>query len=199
MNRLTALWKSSPRSVLGAAAALTVAGAVVVGSGASFTSVSANPGNAFTAGTLTHLNSKAGALIVTASNMKPGDTATVGVVDITNNATLPSTFSLSKTLTTNTPGANGGALGAILNVKIDDCGVPEAGVLCTTPNATVPYDGGVTSMGTISLGTFAAGAAKRYRFTVSFPDGGLPATATTGDNAFQGSLATVKYDWSGTQ
>lgn len=32
-------------------------------------------------------------------------------------------------------------------------------------------------------------------FTVTFPDGGTPASATTGDNAYKGSTLSVGYQW----
>ena len=50
-------------------------------------------------------------------------------------------------------------------------------------------------MGTIGLGTYASGEAHRYKFTVSFPDGGTPAGPTTGDNAYKGDDVTVEYNW----
>ena len=46
-----------------------------------------------------------------------------------------------------------------------------------------------------AMGTLNAGDARRYRFTVTFPDGGVPASATTGDNAYKGDNVTVDYNW----
>jgi hypothetical protein len=80
MNRISALWRSSPAPCC-SARTIGLAAAVTVGSGADFTSASANPLNVFTAGSMTHLNSKAGAAILTASLMRPGDTAS-SFVDI---------------------------------------------------------------------------------------------------------------------
>jgi hypothetical protein len=53
-------------------------------------------------------------------------------------------------------------------------------------------------MGAQSLGSFAAGEARTYKFTVEFPDGGVPASATTGDNAYKGSSMSVGYQWDAT-
>ena len=50
-------------------------------------------------------------------------------------------------------------------------------------------------MGAIDLGTYAPGAAHRYKFTVSFPDGGTPSGPTTGDNAYKGDSVQVDYNW----
>lgn len=186
MSRLAALWKASPRRALAALAALTVASAVAVGSGANFTSHSANPSNTLTAGNLAQVNSRDGSAILSVSAMKPGDTSN-GTVTITNSGDVPGAFSLSKASLGDTPGANGGVLSGKLHVLVEDV---------TDPASPAPvYSGKVDAMGTQGLGTLAAGAARTYRFTVSFPDGGIPATDTTGDNAFKGSSMTVRYDW----
>lgn len=191
MNRIKALWKASPRRVLGAACAVSVAGAVVVGSGANFTSVSANPGNSFTTGTLTHSNSKANAAILTAAGIKPGDAATTGTVDITNDGNLAASFTLKKNAVTSSDGVN--PLAAKLNVKIDDCGTPEAGAgVCTSP--TEIYNGTISTMADENLGSFAASAAHRYKFSVTFPDG-----TSAQDNPYQGDSASVEYQWEATQ
>jgi hypothetical protein len=50
-------------------------------------------------------------------------------------------------------------------------------------------------MGTLALGTFAAGATHRYTFNVTFPDGGTDGA----DNAYGGASATVDYLWTATQ
>ena len=71
----TKVLRANPRRALAALATVLVAVGVTVASGASFTAQTANPSNTFTAGTLTMTNSKAGAAILTASNMKPGDAA----------------------------------------------------------------------------------------------------------------------------
>src|SRR5215211_7675637 len=81
-----------PMRVLGALSALIAAVAVAVGSSASFTASSANPSNTFAAGTLSILNSKEGLAVLTASGMKPGDSAT-GTVDVQNTGSLCGDFS----------------------------------------------------------------------------------------------------------
>ncbi|HEX4463430.1 MAG TPA: hypothetical protein VH042_02180 [Solirubrobacterales bacterium] len=165
--------------------ALLAVGAVV-GSGASFTSKSANPSNTFSAGNLAQSNSKEGAAVLTAVKMVPG-TSTNGTVVITNSGDVAGTFTLSKTSLTDTPGANGGQLSGVLNLKVED--VTKAG----SPISV--YSGKVGAMGAQSLGSFAAGEARTYKFTVEFPDGGVPASATTGDNAYKGSSMSVGYQW----
>ena len=56
---------------------------------------------------------------------------------------------------------------------------------------SVLYSGRLADLARIGLGTFAQGAARRYRFTVSYP-GGRPAAT---DNLFQGVSTTVTFTW----
>jgi spore coat-associated protein N len=167
-------------------AALMLAASVVVASGANFTSTSANPSNVFTAGNLHHTNSKDGSAILTAGKMKPGDTIT-GSVTLTNDGDMPGTFTLTKTITANTPGANGGDLSNVLVLTVSD-------------GATTVWTGKLNAaMGTVSLGTWIVGDAHTYGFSVNFPDGGTPGANTTGDNAYKSSSVSARFDWTAVQ
>jgi spore coat-associated protein N len=161
---------------------------VVIGSGAAFNSSSANPGNTFSAGNLSQSNSKAGAAILTAASMSPGE-STTGTVDITNNGDVPGAFSLSSSNLTNTPASP--AFSSKLDLTVEDCGTPAAS--CASPSSV--YSGKLGALGTQALGTFAAGAAHRYRFTVTFPDGGVPSGPSAGDNAYKGAQTSIQFDW----
>jgi spore coat-associated protein N len=183
MSRLT-YFVRRPKRTLAALASLCLAAAVAVGSGASFTSASANPSNTFSAGNLSQTNSKSGAAILTANKMKPADSVN-GTVTITNSGDVPASFTLSKSNLSDTPGPNGGSLPGKLDLTVED--------VTGTP-ATV-YTGKVNAMPPQSLGSFAVGEARTYKFTVTFPDGGTPPSDTTGDNAYKGSSMTVQYDW----
>ncbi len=188
MNRFSTLWKASPRKVLLALGGLMVAAAVAVGSGANFNSTSANPSNVFTAGTITHSNSKTGAAILTASNMIPGGTST-GSVDIKNTGSVAGTFTLTHGVTTDLPVSPG--LSKKLNVAITDMGDPACVTACPAPLPV--YSGTINGMPTTTaLGTFAPAVTHRYTFVVTFPDSGLNGA----DNAYQGAATTVEYDWS---
>ena len=46
-----------------------------------------------------------------------------------------------------------------------------------------------------AMGTLNAGDARRYRFTVTFPDGGVPTGPNAGDNVYKGDNVTVDYNW----
>ncbi len=190
MHRLKSLWTASPRKVLVAFAGLLVAAAVAVGSGANFNSTSANPSNVFTAGTISHSNSKAGAAILTAANMVPGGTAT-GTVDIKNTGSVNGTFTLAHTVAVDTPTSPG--LSKKLTIVVQDLGEPACVSSC--PAAVTLYTGLLSAMpSTIALGVFPAGYTHRYTFTVTFPDSGLNGA----DNAYQGASTSVEYDWSST-
>lgn len=186
MKRFKFLFGQRRFQALMTIAAILLAASVVAASGANFTSTSANPSNVFTAGNLHHTNSKDGAAILTAEKMKPGDTAT-GSVTLTNDGDLPGTFTLTKTITDNAVGPNGGDLGAVLDLTI-------------TEGATTVWTGKLTdAMDAFALGTWAAGEAHTYDFEVSFPDTGTPGSNTTGDNAYRKSTVTAEFDWTAVQ
>lgn len=188
----TSFISRNARRRLAALGTLLAAAAVAVGSGANFTSSSANPSNTFSAGTLSQTNSKNGAAVLTASNMKPGDPATVGTVDIANSGSISGTFSLAKSGLTNSDLAN--PLSAKLTVAIKDCG-PWTGSPAVAPDCTggTPvYSGTIGAMGTQALGAFAGGEKHRYQFNVTFPTGGTAGE----DNVYQGDSMSVQYDWS---
>jgi spore coat-associated protein N len=185
MSRISVIL-SSPRHLLGALLIALLAFGAIVGSGASFTSKSANPSNTFSSGNLAQSNSKEGAAVLTAVKMLPA-TSTNGTVTITNSGDVAGTFTLSKTSLTDTPGANGGQLSSVLDLKVEDVTIPASPVSV--------YSGKVGAMGAQSLGSFAAGEARTYKFTITFPDGGVPSSPTTGDNAYKGSSMSVGYQW----
>ena len=155
---------------------LLAAGALAVGSGATFSSETGNTISTVTSGTLLHTNSKNGAEIFGLTNVKPGDTLN-GTVTITNTGSLPATFSLTETSSTN------GFSGEYLKLAIKN----------TTTGVTV-YDGtfgGLVDGSKTSLGDVAAGAANVYTFTVTL--------AQDAPNSEQGKSASAAYQWSSVQ
>ncbi len=182
--------KSRRRVLVGGAliAMLIIASAFLVGSGAIFTSTSANPGNVFTAGILTHSNSNAGGAILTAGPMKPGDTET-GTVTIENTGDLSGNFSLAMVQTGGAAGTYGGYLYDVLDLTIED-----------TSTLVTVYSGKMNGFPMfVALGTWAPNASHEYLFTVHFPDGGVPASGNSGDNLYQASSATVEFIWNAVQ
>jgi spore coat-associated protein N len=173
-----------PLRVLGALAALIAAVAVAVGSSASFTATSANPSNTFAAGTLSILNSKAGA-VLTLPGMKPGDSAN-GTVDVQNTGSLSGAFALSRSNIVDSDGAN--PLSAKLNLVVKDCGDFLSGTPTCDVGDPVKYSGTIAAMvGSTALGTFAASEQHRYEFAVTFD--------SSAGNAYQGDNSSVQFDW----
>ena len=157
-------------------ATLAAAGAVAVGSGATFTSSTGNTISSVTAGTLTQSNSKANQAIFTLTNMKPGDVLN-GSLTLTNTGSLPALFSLTEVSATN------GFSGSNLTLSIVD----------TTTSTTV-YSGtfgGLTAGAPVALGDWAAGAAHNFTFTVKLD----PNTANTD----QGKTAGAVFSWASVQ
>lgn len=187
MSKLTSLITLYPKRFLLAIVALSLGVFLAFGTGAVFTSATANPSNTFTAGNLSMSNSKNGSAILTASLMRPGD-STNGTVVITNTGDISGAFSLAESNVVSTPGPNGGNLAAQLDLKVEDI----------TGTPTTVYTGKLNALASTPLGTFAASEARTYKFTVTFPDGGTPPGATTGDNAFKSSAASVQFDWTAT-
>lgn len=165
---------TTSRKVLVPLATLLAAGAVAVGSGATFTSQSANAASTVTSGTLLQSNSKAGAQIFGLSNLKPGDVVN-GTVVIKNTGTLPGTFTLRETTSSN---------------AFD----PDLLTLTITDGGTELYSGdfgGLEDDELVDLGEYAAGASKTYTFSVA-----LDAEAP---NTQQGKTASASYQWVATQ
>lgn len=187
MQRITALWHDSPLKLVSALFVLSLAAMMAVASGASFTSTSANAGNIVTAGNLSHSNSKAPGAILSVSGLKPGQSDS-GTVDITNTGDVAGVFSLSRSGLSNSDPSN--PLGGKLDLVIEDLGDPAA------PSApVVKYSGKLGPMPVTSLSTYGPGESHRYKFTVTFPDGGVPAGPNSGDNAYKGDNVTVNYNW----
>jgi hypothetical protein len=182
-----AILMERPHLALGALASALAAVGLVVGSGADFTSATANPANTFSSGTLTHTNSKNAAAVLTASAMKPGDTRT-GSVTITNTGSLAGTFSLSKSNLTNPVlGSGGERLSDQMDLTIKDGATTvyagKVGAL-----GAITLDGDLVTAGTQQFGkSGSATATHTYDFTVTLP-------AATGD-AFQGTSTSVQFDW----
>jgi hypothetical protein len=187
MSRLKAL-AAQPRLALGALLTLLLAAGAVVGSGADFTASSANPANTFASGTLTIGNSRAATAVLSASNMRPGDPASTGLVDIQNTGSLSGTFTLSRGTVSDSDGAN--PLSAKLDVVVTDCGTFTGATppVCGDGDDSTTYTGTLAAMGTnIALGPYAANAQHRYRFSV--------ALNSSAGNAYQGDSSTVQFDF----
>jgi spore coat-associated protein N len=181
---------TSPRRLLIGLGALMISGAVAIGSGANFNSSSANPGTLITGATILVTDSLPGQSILSAAQLKPGGSVSA-TVNVKNGGNVPATFQLTTTNLLDIPATP--PFSAKLRLEVDDLGDPACSPSCPTP--VVLYSGAVNALGTLALGSFAAGATHEYRFTVVFPDGG-PGGA---DNAYGGSSTRVDFRWTATQ
>ncbi len=164
------------KKILVPLATLLAAGAIAVGSGATFTSTSANSLSAVTSGTLTQSNSKDNAAIFNLTNIKPGDTVN-GALTIRNTGSLPATFSLTETASTN------GFAGSALSLVVTN----------TTTNTTV-YSGtfgGLVDGTKNDLGVVAPGVSNNFTFSVKL--------AQDTPNTQQGKTASASYAWDSIQ
>ena len=184
MTRIEILM-GEPKRTLGVLAAVLLAVAVAVGSGANFTAQSANPGNSFASGTLTMSNSKDNVAILTASNMKPGD-STSGTVDIQNTGSLSGTFSLSRTNLTDSDATN--PMSNKLNLVVKDCGDFSSGTPTCDGGDPVKYTGTLAAMSSaVALGTYVANEKHRYEFTATFD--------SSGGDQYQGDSTSARFQW----
>jgi len=165
------------RRVLVPLATLLAAGAVAVGSGATFTSTSSNAMSGVASGTLSQSNSAATKAIFNLTDMKPGDTVT-GQLTLTNTGSIPATFSLTEKSSTNSFSTGN------LGLKIED----------TTAGTTV-FDG---KFGELvddrknELGVFNKDEAHTYKFTVTLKE-------AANNNDDQGKAASAVYEWDSVQ
>ena len=155
---------------------LLAAGALAVGSGATFSSEATNNTlSTVTSGTVKQTNSKNGVEIFGLNTLKPGDTLR-GSVTITNTGTLPALFKLTESSSTNGFSDE--------NLKLD----------ITTTTGVKVWDGkfgALKDAGEQALGKFAPGDANTYVFTVTL-DANTP-------NTDQNKTASAAYSWTSTQ
>lgn len=173
------------RKVLVPLATLVVAGAVAVGSGASFTSTT-NSATSVTAGTLVHSNTRDGQTL-TIANIKPGDVRT-GTLTITNTGTLDSELSLTELAGGTNGFANNTAGNSMLDLKIQSSIDGAA--------ATTVYDGdfgGLVDGTPVVIGDLLKSKVAVITFTVTLE------SEAVNDNANQGKSAKAGFRWVTTQ
>jgi spore coat-associated protein N len=158
-------------------ALLAVALQSLVFSNASYTAQSVNPANVFTAGALSHTNSKGGQVVLDGTNIRPGQTKT-GTLTITGGGTLTGTYTLTKASLVDTPASPG--LSNALTLQILD----------VTSGSTSLYNGVVASFASASLGAIAPGVTKTYQFNLVFP-------TASANSALQGDTMTLTVQFAG--
>ncbi len=156
----------------------------LVFSGASFTFSSTNPGSAFTAGTLSQTNSMDGQVVLSATNLRPGQTSSTGSLTITGGGTVTGTYTISKASVVDTPVTPG--LSNALNIIIED----------TTGTPVTLYSGAISGFTSVLAGpagtTIAPGQTRSYRFSLYYPTANATAT-------LQGASTTLTLQFTGVQ
>ena len=186
MSRLSIL-VSRPRRTLAALATVLVAVGLTAASGASFTATSANADTTFATGTMQITNTRAGqAVLASTADMRPGDPARTGTVDITNSGSLSGVFTLQRGTVVDSDSSN--PLSGKLDIVVKDCGDFSSGTPTCDPGDPVKYTGTVAAMSSaVALGTFAGGEKHKYEFSVS--------VNTSAGNAYQGDNSVVPFTW----
>jgi spore coat-associated protein N len=149
-------------------AVLLLATAVVIGSGANFTSQQTNLNNSFTAGTLTLVENSGNSFTIT--KMIPGETK-FGDFNLGNTGDVDGTLSLTVS-------------------NLAGTGLAPALTLRVYKGASLLYTTAPFANGTYDLGTLGAGTNATYRVELAFPNG-TPAH----DNPFQGKTALFDLTW----
>jgi hypothetical protein len=129
------------------------------------------------------VNDHDGSAILSAAAMAPGVTH-VGEVTISNAGDAPGVFSLAATAPADAAGSPGG-LSAVLDLAVSD--VSDV----TGAPPTPLYAGKLAAFHGAALGTLTPGAARRYRFEVTYP-AGRPAAM---DDPYQGASAALDLAW----
>lgn len=160
------------RKVLVPLATLLAAGAVAIGSGATFTSSTVST-TSLASGSVTHANDVTG---LDVKNIKPGDVVT-GSVTVTNTGTLDSTLTLQEVASTNGFAAQGADLQLTLSSGTTEL---YSGTFGGLADATV-----------IDLGALPVDGATTVTWTVSLTE--------TVDNSNEGKSASASYEWVSTQ
>jgi len=138
----------------------------------------ASPAEVFSSGSAAVAGGKASAL--DAKGLAPGQTISGGLV-ISNDGGTAGRFTLGTGALVDKPGADCASLAQALQLVVTD-----------VTDRAVPrdvYRGAVSGLHGLDLGSFAAGAVRVYRFTVTFP------REQASGSTFAGSSLTVAFDW----
>ena len=134
-------------------------------------------------GALALTNSAAGAAIITAHGLMPGQ-ATSGTLTLGNTGEAAGLLVLARTSIHDQPGPYGGRLSDVAHA-------PDRGRERRAGKPREVFYGELGGLERVALDALAGGAQRTYRFTVEFPDTG-PGGA---DNAYMGSSVRFDYQW----
>jgi hypothetical protein len=150
-------------------------------SGASYAAGSVNPANVFVAGSLLHVNDQNGQVMIVATGLAPGDSRP-GTMTLRGTGTVTGLFTLKASSLVDVPASP--ALSGTLDLTVEDV----TGTPATLFDDTVADF--VSAADPPDLGSIAPGESRKYRITLSYPDG-------TNDSALQGATMTLVMQVSG--
>jgi spore coat-associated protein N len=122
-------------------------------------------------------NSQEGAAVLSAGDLRPGDSVQ-GTVTIGNNGDVAGRFALAAPDVDDTPGPGGGALSARVVLTVADLTA-----------ATQLFSGHPADFAEHDVGTLEPGEEHDFRFTLAWPHG------LAGDNLYQTSALTLGFEW----
>lgn len=123
-------------------------------------------------------SSRDGAAVLTASALRPGDSAE-GTLTLENLASGPQRLTLTTSDLRDTPGPGGGLLSAWVDLRVER-------------GSDVVFDDKLADLASLDLGELAAGSTTPFRFVVTLPEHG-PAV----DDAYAGGSLEVAWSWRG--
>lgn len=129
-------------------------------------------------GALQIQSSHDGLAVLTASKLRPGDSAE-GTLTLKNLAAGFQQLTLETTDLQDTPGGGGGLLSQWVDLRVERAGDPV-------------YEGKLADLTTLDLGNLGAGTTTPFRFVVTLPEHG-PAV----DDAYAGGSVEVGWRWVG--
>ena len=157
---------------------VVAAGGIFAGASVQWSAASAAlPGEMFSSGAVTHAG---GSVVLDSGRIEPGQTLTGSVV-VANDGDAPGRFALRTGELVDDPGPAGGSLARTLRLTITD-------VTCASSPRSI-YEGSLTGLSSVALGTLDAGAVRAYRIALTFP------LQDAGSTAFAGSVLSVAFAW----
>jgi hypothetical protein len=145
----------------------------------------AHPTAMYSAGGLSIFNSKSGGAIFSSGPLVPGE-STTGTVTIGNTGRGSGQFFLSTTSLSETAGSGGGLLSQRLALVVTDVSDPAHPVSV--------YQGLLSQMQDVRVGTLRAGELRDYRFVVTFLDPG----GALADAAYSNARLRATFSWTAT-
>ncbi len=149
----------------------------LVFSGANFSGSEASAGHTFTAGSVSHTNSHAGAFIIDVEPFRPGAVRTQ-TVTITGGPDVPATYTVSRLSVVDEPASP--ALSSVLQLRIED----------VTGAAQTLYEGALADFTVANLGVLADGDQRVLQFTLTYP-------AAAATRELQGASTLVELEFVG--